>query len=100
MKQKQKPKMFKELYMLVDYIYKNGVVKRDLFQNSGSEMDFVRIREALDHACPDLLKDISVDSVAEALLLFLHSLPEPVIPYRFYERVVANRSNFSNCQQV
>ncbi|KAI2802080.1 hypothetical protein BLOT_010272 [Blomia tropicalis] len=93
----------KELWLLVDHVYKHGSFKQDLFQCSGSEVEFVQIRDALDNAkSPEFFNklNVSIDSVAEALLLFLQSLPEPVIPYRFYDRVVENRSNFSNCKQV
>ena len=90
----------KELCILVDYLFKYGTFSNELFQSSGSELDFIRIRDALDRANPNVMKDVSVDSVAEAILLFLQSLPEPVIPYKFYDRVVANRDNFSNCRQV
>jgi len=60
----------KELYALMDYLFKNDFFfKPDLFQTSGTESDFVRIRESLDRANPALMKGVSVDSVAEAMLL-------------------------------
>lgn len=39
-------------------------------------------------------------SVAEALLLFLESLPEPVICYRFYSSCLENASNYPLSSQV
>lgn len=39
-------------------------------------------------------------SVAEALLLFLDSLPEPVVPYRFYQQCLESCSNANQCEKV
>ena len=41
-----------------------------------------------------------LNSVAEALLLFLESLAEPVIPYAFYSKCLDSCSNFTLCKQV
>ena len=43
---------------------------------------------------------LALDPATEAALLFLPSLPEPVIPYRFNDRVVAKQNNFSSCKKV
>ena len=42
----------------------------------------------------------SVHSVAEALLLFLECLPDPVIPCRVYYRCLECNSNYMLCKQV
>lgn len=39
-------------------------------------------------------------SVAEALLLFLDALPEPVVPYSFYYQCLECCSNASQCEKV
>lgn len=39
-------------------------------------------------------------SVAEALLLFLDALPEPVVPYFFYQQCLECCSNASHCENV
>lgn len=42
----------------------------------------------------------SVYSIAEALLIFLEALPEPVIPYAFYQRALECCNNYMLCKQV
>ena len=39
-------------------------------------------------------------SVAEALLMFLESLREPVIPYKYYNKCLECANNFTLCKQV
>lgn len=39
-------------------------------------------------------------SVAEGLLLFLDALPEPVVPYCFYQQCLDCCSNASQCEKV
>ncbi len=41
-----------------------------------------------------------LNSVAEALLLFIDSLAEPVVPYPFYAKCLDCCSNFTLCKQV
>ena len=45
---KPKLKIPKELWRLVDYIYKHGMRENGLFQESGNPRDFEIIREKLD----------------------------------------------------
>ena len=42
----------------------------------------------------------SIYSIAEALLIFLEALPEPVIPYGFYPRALECCNNYMLCKQV
>ena len=42
----------------------------------------------------------SIFSVGEALLLFLESLPEPVVPYRFQSKCMDASQNYTLCKQV
>lgn len=39
-------------------------------------------------------------SVAEALLLFLDALPEPVVPFSFYQQCLDSCANASQCERV
>lgn len=39
-------------------------------------------------------------SVAEALLLFLDALPEPVVPFSFYQQCLESCTNASQCERV
>lgn len=39
-------------------------------------------------------------SVAEALLLFLDALPEPVVPFSFYQLCLDSCANASQCERV
>ena len=41
-----------------------------------------------------------IHSVAESLLVFLASLREPVIPYKFYQKCLDGANNFVLCKQV
>ncbi|KAK0144919.1 Type II inositol 1,4,5-trisphosphate 5-phosphatase [Merluccius polli] len=69
----------KEIWMMVDHLFRNAIKQEDLFQQPGLRSEFQEIRDYLDTAG-------SNHSVAEALLLFLESLPEPVVPYSFYQQ--------------
>uniref|UniRef100_A0A3Q0SLY3 phosphoinositide 5-phosphatase n=1 Tax=Amphilophus citrinellus TaxID=61819 RepID=A0A3Q0SLY3_AMPCI len=75
----------KELWMLVDHLFRNAVKQEDIFQQPGLRSEFAEIRDCLDTGMPDSFPG-SNHSVAEALLLFLDALPEPVVPYSFYQR--------------
>uniref|UniRef100_A0A672G075 phosphoinositide 5-phosphatase n=1 Tax=Salarias fasciatus TaxID=181472 RepID=A0A672G075_SALFA len=73
----------KELWMMVDHLFRNAVKQEDIFQQPGLRSEFAEIRDCLDTGMPDSLPG-SNHSVAEALLLFLDALPEPVVPFSFY----------------
>lgn len=89
----------KELWMLVDNLFRNAVKQEDIFQQPGLRSEFAEIRDCLDTGMPDSLPG-SNHSVAEALLLFLDALPEPVVPYSFYQRCLECCSSASQCEQV
>lgn len=89
----------KELWILVDNLYKYGMLSEDLFQQSGLISEFRIIRNSLDEGTPDRF-NVSVNSIAEALLVFLEALSEPVIPYLFYHRSLECSNNFILCKQV
>lgn len=57
-------------------------------------------RTSLDEGVLNDVLPGSVHSVAEALLLFLEALPEPVIPYNLYQAALDATPNFSLCKEV
>ncbi|XP_060062163.1 type II inositol 1,4,5-trisphosphate 5-phosphatase isoform X2 [Erinaceus europaeus] len=89
----------KELWMMVDYLYRNAIHQEDLFQQPGLRSDFQKVRDCLDKGTVDDLS-ASNHSVAEALLLFLESLPEPVICYSAYHNCLECSGNYTASKQV
>ncbi|XP_014463409.1 type II inositol 1,4,5-trisphosphate 5-phosphatase isoform X1 [Alligator mississippiensis] len=89
----------KELWMMVDHLYRNASQQEDLFQQPGLRSEFEHIRDCLDKGMHDTLLG-SNHSVAEALLLFLESLPEPVICYEFYALCLESASNYVLGRQI
>ncbi|XP_068180463.1 type II inositol 1,4,5-trisphosphate 5-phosphatase [Antennarius striatus] len=89
----------KELWMMVDHLFRNAIKQEDIFQQPGLRSEFAHIRDCLDTGMPDSLPG-SNHSVAEALLLFLDALPEPVVPYKFYQQCLESCSNASQCEKV
>ncbi|XP_078003908.1 LOW QUALITY PROTEIN: inositol polyphosphate 5-phosphatase OCRL [Phascolarctos cinereus] len=75
----------KEIWLLVDHLYKNGCQQEDLFQTPGMQEELQNIIDCLDTSIPETVPG-SNHSVAEALLIFLEALPEPVICYELYQR--------------
>ncbi|XP_064804714.1 type II inositol 1,4,5-trisphosphate 5-phosphatase-like isoform X2 [Oncorhynchus masou masou] len=71
----------------------------ELFQQPGLRSEFVEIRDCLDTGMPDSLPG-SNHSVAEALLIFLDALPEPVVPFSLYQQCLECCSNTSQCKKV
>lgn len=76
-----------------------SVLQEDIFQQPGLRSDFEEIRDCLDTGSLDTLPG-SNHSVAEALLLFLDALPEPVIPFGFYPQCLDCCSDSSHCRQI
>ncbi|XP_013876705.1 type II inositol 1,4,5-trisphosphate 5-phosphatase isoform X1 [Austrofundulus limnaeus] len=89
----------KELWMMVDHLFRNAVKQEDLFQQPGLRSEFAEIRDCLDSGMPDSLPG-SNHSVAEALLLFLDALPEPVVPFSFYQQCLECCSSAIQCEKV
>ncbi|XP_068426485.1 type II inositol 1,4,5-trisphosphate 5-phosphatase isoform X2 [Clinocottus analis] len=89
----------KELWMMVDHLFRNALYQEDIIQQPGLRSEFAEIRDCLDTGIPDSLPG-SNHSVAEALLLFLDALPEPVVPYSFYQQCLECCSNASQCERV
>ncbi|XP_068015479.1 type II inositol 1,4,5-trisphosphate 5-phosphatase isoform X1 [Melanerpes formicivorus] len=89
----------KELWMMVEHLYRNASQQEDLFQQPGLRSEFEQIRDCLDTGMYDTLFG-SNHSVAEALLLFLESLPEPVICYSFYSSCLESASSYLLSSQI
>uniref|UniRef100_A0A674E6S7 phosphoinositide 5-phosphatase n=1 Tax=Salmo trutta TaxID=8032 RepID=A0A674E6S7_SALTR len=89
----------KEIWQMVDHLYRNALKQGELFQQPGLRSEFVEIRDCLDTGMPDSLPG-SNHSVAEALLLFLDALPEPVVPFSLYQQCLECCSNTSQCKKV
>lgn len=92
----------KELWMMVDFLHRNAAQEEDLFQQPGRRLEFQQIRDCLDTGMIDNLDTLSLSShsVAEALLLFLESLPEPVICYSAYHNCLECSGNYTASKQV
>ncbi|KAF3839377.1 hypothetical protein F7725_018094 [Dissostichus mawsoni] len=71
----------KELWMMVDHLFRSALKQEDIFQQPG-------LRTGSNH------------SVAEALLLFLDALPQPVVPFSFYQQCLESCSNSSQCEKI
>lgn len=89
----------KELWTLVDHLYRHGLNEEGLFLVHGVEAEKCAIRECLDTGAP-LEPAWSAHSVAETLLLFLDALPHPVIPIAFYAQCIDPSASHSFCKQV
>ncbi|KAL1117910.1 hypothetical protein AAG570_004223 [Ranatra chinensis] len=89
----------KEVWYLVDYLYRYGLKEANLFEQSGLHSELIQIRNWLDNGSQDALSS-SVHSVAEALLLLLESTAEPVIPYNFHSVCTDCATNYQQCRQI
>jgi phosphatidylinositol-bisphosphatase len=72
----------KELWRIVDAIYLKGLVQPHLFTEPGVVEEVSRIRECLDTGSP--FGEFSVHSYADALIGFLESLSDPIVPSRLF----------------
>jgi phosphatidylinositol-bisphosphatase len=76
-----------ELWRMVDFIYKNGLKSSGLFLEDSLPSEVEQVRDMLDLG--ENLKNVREHTVAEALLLFLESLEDSVIPKDFTEKCVS-----------
>ncbi|KAL8180972.1 UNVERIFIED_CONTAM: hypothetical protein K2H54_043150 [Gekko kuhli] len=143
----------KEIWILVDHLFKNACHQEDLFQTPGMQDELQDIIECLDTTIPETIRILlefwsgasshlsgfrglrgnpevdeqaqpekradgrretsriaslldklrlagSNHSVAEALLIFLEALPEPVICYELYQRCLDCSQESRLCRQV
>lgn len=89
----------KELWLLIDHLFKFGMNQVNILRQGGLQGELEEIRAHLD-CCRGGKLPGSVHAVAEALLIFLEALPEPVIPYAFYQRALECCNNYKLCQQL
>jgi len=89
----------KELWLLVNQLFKYGMDVKELFMKPSLRSEFIQIRNAID-TCDSSKLLVSTHSVAESILLFLDALAEPVIPFEFYYRAIDSVKNFALCKQV
>ncbi|MBZ3882208.1 Type II inositol 1,4,5-trisphosphate 5-phosphatase [Sciurus carolinensis] len=80
-------------------IPKELLMMEGLFQQPGLRSEFEHIRECMDTVMIDNLS-ASNHSVAEDLLLFLESLPEPVVCYSAYHNCLDCSGNYTASKQV
>lgn len=64
----------------------------------GSPIDLGSVRDAIDTDTP--IKVSSVHAVAESLIIFLDSFPEPVIPYSHYPICLEHCTHFANSKSA
>ncbi|XP_033106034.1 inositol polyphosphate 5-phosphatase OCRL-like [Anneissia japonica] len=89
----------KEIWMIVDHLFRNGLKQEDLFRQEGLKNEILDIKDCLDLGIPEEIPG-SIHSVAESLMLFLESLREPVIPFKYYQKCLDSSNNFVLCKQV
>uniref|UniRef100_H2YKA6 Rho-GAP domain-containing protein n=1 Tax=Ciona savignyi TaxID=51511 RepID=H2YKA6_CIOSA len=92
----------KELWRILDHLYHNARYQPDLFQQPGLHEEMKLIQENLDTQLPTVGNPLpgSNHSVAEALLIFLEALPEPVIPFNFYPACMEVYNDFERCRAL
>ncbi|XP_059507433.1 inositol polyphosphate 5-phosphatase OCRL isoform X2 [Stegostoma tigrinum] len=89
----------KEIWLLVDHLFKNASRQEDLFQTPGTQGELQQIFDCLDTSIPNTIPG-SNHSVAEALLIFLEALPEPVICYELHVRCLETSFDSRSCRQL
>ncbi|XP_052089119.1 inositol polyphosphate 5-phosphatase OCRL-like [Mytilus californianus] len=89
----------KEIWRLVDHLWQYGCDQEDLFQQPGLNKEIQLIRDCLDTGAPEKIPG-SIHSIAEGLLLFLESLPDPVIPKSVHKRCLECSNNYLLCKQI
>ncbi|KAF4525098.1 hypothetical protein B566_EDAN006320 [Ephemera danica] len=102
----------KEVWFLVDHLYRCGLDQQHLFEHPGLPSELIQIRNWLDEGSSEPMRhDIivinlnhkiagSVHSVAEALLTLLESTSEPLIPYNIHNVCLNSSSNYMQCKQI
>jgi phosphatidylinositol-bisphosphatase len=90
----------KELWFLCDVMTSLGLSHENLFLQPGLRSEILLIRDWLDTGLPIDRPNVSIHSAAEALLIFLESLREPIVPYSMYSRCLECSGNYLQCKQV
>ncbi|KAI1902571.1 hypothetical protein AGOR_G00017250 [Albula goreensis] len=92
-------KIPKEVWLLVDHLFTKSCQQEDLFQTPGMQDELQHIIDCLDTSIPETIPG-SNHSVAEALLIFLEALPEPVVCYELYQRSLECSHDTRLCRQL
>lgn len=92
-------KIPKEVWLLVDHLFTKSCQQEDLFQSPGLQEELQNIIECLDTSIPETIPG-SNHSVAEALLIFLEALPEPVLCYELYQCCLDCSHDSRQCKQL
>ncbi|XP_030001081.1 inositol polyphosphate 5-phosphatase OCRL isoform X4 [Sphaeramia orbicularis] len=92
-------KIPKEVWILVNHLFTKSCDQEDLFQTPGLQEELQTIIDCLDTSIPDSIPGCN-HSVAEALLIFLEALPEPVVCYELYQRCLDCSHDSRLCKQL
>uniref|UniRef100_A0A673LZP5 phosphoinositide 5-phosphatase n=1 Tax=Sinocyclocheilus rhinocerous TaxID=307959 RepID=A0A673LZP5_9TELE len=92
-------KIPKEVWLLVNHLYTKACQQEDLFQTPGLQDELQSIIDCVDTSIPESIPG-SNHSVAEALLIFLEALPEPVLCYELYQRCLECSHDSRLCKQL
>ncbi len=90
----------KELWFLCDLLTTLGLDHENLFLQQGLRKEVLQLRDWLDTGLPVRPPTVSVHSASEALLLFLDSLREPVIPLAHHQRCLDASSSRLQARQA
>lgn len=91
----------KEIWKMVDFLHQHALDMEELFQQPGRNSEIQFIRDCLDTGRPEHIpSDLCVHSVAEALLLFLECLAQPIIPSEYYAQCLASSNNLLLSKQI
>ncbi|XP_058831685.1 inositol polyphosphate 5-phosphatase OCRL-like [Topomyia yanbarensis] len=94
-------KIPREIWRLTDYLYKNGMDNPQLFtlnRTHSKHENILEIRDWLDSWSSEPFPGIP-KTAAEALLILLESLPEPVVTISERECMV-NADNYERCREL
>uniref|UniRef100_A0AAR2KBG6 phosphoinositide 5-phosphatase n=1 Tax=Pygocentrus nattereri TaxID=42514 RepID=A0AAR2KBG6_PYGNA len=92
-------KIPKEIWLLVNHLFTKACQQEELFQTPGLQDELQCIIDCLDTSIPDFIPGCN-HSVAEALLIFLEALPEPVVCYELYQRCLECSHDSRLCKQL
>ncbi|XP_035266043.1 inositol polyphosphate 5-phosphatase OCRL-like isoform X1 [Anguilla anguilla] len=92
-------KIPKEVWLLVNHLFTKSCQQEDLFQTPGLEEELQNIIDCLDTSIPETIPGCN-HSVAEALLILLEALPEPVVCYELYQRCLEASHDSRLCRQL
>uniref|UniRef100_A0A7S4P4K0 Rho-GAP domain-containing protein n=1 Tax=Paramoeba aestuarina TaxID=180227 RepID=A0A7S4P4K0_9EUKA len=90
----------KELWRIVDHLFRTGTEEEDLFLMSGVDTEMEQIRECLDTGKSFDDMAFNPHSMAEALIRFFEYLPKPVIPPHLIPKLLQVAGDQSACKKI